>query len=101
MPSSTESPQSADARESAQAPATGRAADAAAKRSTSITRLSVNISSATTDALTEISRDKGISTTEAVRRLIGYGLVVYRAIKAGSDVLIRDGQTTERVILLD
>ncbi|MCA1671784.1 MAG: hypothetical protein LC799_06125, partial [Actinobacteria bacterium] len=52
------------------------------------TRLSVNISTATADALREVSHDKGVSMTEAVRRLIGYGIVVYRAVRDGGEVLI-------------
>lgn len=65
------------------------------------TRLSVNISAATAEALREISRDKDVSMTEAVRRLVGYGIVVYRAVRDGGDVLIRRDDKAERLILLD
>lgn len=65
------------------------------------TRLSVNISRATAEALREVSRDKDVSMTEAVRRLIGYGIVVYRAVRDGGEVLIRRDDKAERLILLD
>lgn len=65
------------------------------------TRLSVNISRATADALREVSTDKSVSMTEAVRRLIGYGIVVYRAVRDGGEVLIRRDDHAERLILLD
>lgn len=67
------------------------------------TRLSVNISQDTLVALQEIAADHGVTATEALRRLVGYGVVVYRADKAGHEVLIRRkvcGQL-ERVVLLD
>lgn len=64
-------------------------------------RISVNISQATADALALIATDKRISVTEALRRLVGYGAVVYRATREGHDVLIRRGNQTERVVLVD
>jgi hypothetical protein len=70
-------------------------------RVTKPTRLSVNISTATAEALREVSRDKGVSMTEAVRRLVGYGIVVYRAVRDGGEVLIRRDDKAERLILLD
>ena len=74
---------------------------AAQHRAPKPTRLSVNISTATADALREVSRDKGVSMTEAVRRLVGYGIVVYRAVRDGGEVLIRRDDKAERLILLD
>lgn len=79
-----------------------RPADGAAQpRTAKPTRLSVNISTATAEALREVSRDKGVSMTEAVRRLVGYGIVVYRAVRDGGEVLIRRDDNAERLILLD
>jgi len=79
-----------------------QSADGAARpRVTKPTRLSVNISTATAEALREVSRDKGVSMTEAVRRLVGYGIVVYRAVRDGGEVLIRRDDNAERLILLD
>ncbi|MGH3794017.1 MAG: hypothetical protein ACRDSP_03930 [Pseudonocardiaceae bacterium] len=71
------------------------------RRTEKPTRLSVNISKATTEALREVTKDKGISMTEAVRRLIGYGIVVYRVVRDGGEVLIRRDDKAERLILLD
>lgn len=65
------------------------------------TRLSVNISRDTVDALQFISDERGISVTEAVRRLIGYGFVVYKAIREGGEVLIRRGDKVEKIVILD
>lgn len=66
------------------------------------TRLSVNISQDTLKALEEIVNDKGISMTEAVRRLIGYGIIVHRSIRDGHDVLIRkEHNKLERVVILE
>lgn len=73
----------------------------AQRRTTKPTRLSVNISTAAAEALREVSRDKGVSMTEAVRRLVGYGIVVYRAVRDGGEVLIRRDDKAERLILLD
>lgn len=67
-----------------------------------LTRLSVNISQETLKALEEVANDKGISMTEAVRRLIGYGIIVHRSIRDGNDVLIRKGHNKlERIVILD
>jgi hypothetical protein len=71
------------------------------RRADKPTRLSVNISKATTEALREVARDKDVSMTEAVRRLIGYGIVVYRVVRDGGEVLIRRDDKAERLILLD
>lgn len=66
------------------------------------TRLSVNISQDTFEALQEVAHDKGISITEAVRRLIGYGIIVHRSTRDGHDVLIRRGHNKlERIVILD
>lgn len=64
-------------------------------------RLSVNLSPDSAAALRRVTEREGITLTEALRRLIGYGDVVYEAVKIeGSDVLIRQGDTTREVILL-
>lgn len=71
------------------------------RRTDKPTRLSVNISNATAEALREVTKDKEISMTEAVRRLIGYGILVYRVVRDGGEVLIRRDDKAERLILLD
>lgn len=65
------------------------------------TRLSVNISRSTVDALQEIASDNGITMTEAVRRLIGYGIIMYRANRDGYEVLLRRENKLEKIILVD
>lgn len=65
------------------------------------TRLSVNISRDTLDALHEIAGEKGITITEALRRLVGYGVIVYRANRDNHDVLLRRDNKTERIVVLD
>lgn len=65
------------------------------------TRLSVNISRDTVEALQEIASDKFITMTEAVRRLIGYGIIVYRANRDGHEVLLRRDGKLEKILLVD
>jgi hypothetical protein len=69
--------------------------------STKPTRLSVNISRDTLEALQEISNEKGVTITEALRRLVGYGIIVYRANRDKKDVLLRRDNKTERLVLVD
>jgi hypothetical protein len=65
------------------------------------TRLSVNISRDTFEALQEIASDKGITMTEAVRRLVGYGIIVYRASRDGYEVLLRRDGKLEKILIVD
>lgn len=65
------------------------------------TRLGVNINEETAGALREIADERGISITEAVRRLVGYGREVYRADRDGYRVLFKRGLLSERLVLLD
>ncbi|MEU5695912.1 hypothetical protein [Actinosynnema sp. NPDC020468] len=65
------------------------------------TRLSVNISPATEEALQMIVDREGVTVTEALRRLVGYGRVLYEATAVdGDELLIRRGDQTERIIIL-
>jgi hypothetical protein len=70
-------------------------------RASKPTRLSVNISRSTVDALQEVASDNGITMTEAVRRLIGYGIIMYRANRDGYEVLLRRENKLEKIILVD
>jgi hypothetical protein len=70
-------------------------------RASKPTRLSVNISQSTVEALQEIVSDKGITMTEAVRRLIGYGIVMYRANRDGYEVVLRREGKLEKIVLVD
>lgn len=65
-------------------------------------RLSVNISRDTEAALMEVSVQEDVSWTEATRRLVGYGHLVYRAVRAGREIhLVGGGKPAERVNLID
>lgn len=64
-------------------------------------RLTVNISPDTQAALQRVVKREAVTMTEALRRLIGYGDLLYREVKvAGNDVLVRHGDETRAVILL-
>jgi hypothetical protein len=65
------------------------------------TRLTVNIGQATHDALNRYMEREGATQTEALRRLVAIGDLVYQATKVdGVDVLIeRDGRL-ERIVLI-
>jgi hypothetical protein len=75
------------------------AGDASAKPK--LTRLSVNITPATQAALDRLVDREGVTVTEALRRLVGYGDLVYETTQVnGDDILIRRGETIERVVLI-
>lgn len=64
-------------------------------------RLSVNITPATQAALDRVVEREGVTVTEALRRLVGYGVLIYETTQVeGHDVLIRRGDTTERIVLV-
>ncbi len=66
-----------------------------------IKRINVAVSPDIVQAIQVVMANEKIGLTEAVRRLIGYGDFVYRAIKQnGEDVLLRKGDTTREVVLL-
>lgn len=67
---------------------------------TNVTRLTVNIGPATAKALQTVAQNEGVSVTEALRRLVGYGDLLYRAVKLDNkDVLFRDGKETQQVLI--
>ena len=64
-------------------------------------RINVNISPSTQRALEQVIDREGVTLTEAVRRLVGYGDLLYQADRVdGADVLIRSGMQVEKVVLL-
>jgi hypothetical protein len=64
-------------------------------------RINVAVNLETLQALEAVIEREGVSLTEAVRRLIGYGEVVYQAVKYdGAEVLLKTGDTTKQVIIL-
>ena len=66
-----------------------------------LARLSVNITPATQAALDRLVEREGVTVTEALRRLVGYGDLVYETTQVnGDDILIRRGETIERVVLI-
>lgn len=68
-----------------------------------LTRLHVNINADTKAALGRVVAEQGVTCTEAVRRLCGYGDVVYATVQDGGQVLLRrpvDGQWRQQRLLL-
>lgn len=68
-----------------------------------ITRVNANIGADTRRALERIIEREGLTLVEAIRRLVGYGDVVYQAIKIDNQaVLLKDKDTgeTREVMLL-
>lgn len=69
--------------------------------SNSSSKLTVNINAATEQALRHVAEREGVTMTEALRRLVSCGDLVYRATKEdNADVLIRHGKEIERIHLL-
>ncbi|MFI7676858.1 hypothetical protein [Actinophytocola sp. NPDC049390] len=61
----------------------------------------MNVTPATQAALDRLVEREGVTVTEALRRLIGYGDLVYETTQVnGDDLLIRRGDTTERIVLI-
>ncbi|WP_146060410.1 hypothetical protein [Amycolatopsis sp. CA-128772] len=66
----------------------------------SVTRLTVNIGPSTAEALRMVADNEGVTVTEALRRLVSYGELLYRAVKVdGKDVLFREGKETQQVLI--
>lgn len=65
-------------------------------------RINVAISPETIRALETVIEREGVTLTEALRRLVGYGDFVYRAVRVQGDQLVLNGTdgTREEVILL-
>ena len=69
--------------------------------SATTTRLTVNIVKSTDDALKRYAEREGVSTTQAVRRLIALGDLLYQAAKVDDvDVLIERNGRHERIVLI-
>ncbi|GAB4662175.1 hypothetical protein MOKP64_44990 [Mycobacterium avium subsp. hominissuis] len=62
-------------------------------------RLNVNLNTLTAEALQEYRVTKGISLTEAVRRLIGIGHFIFKAQQEGKEILLKKGDETQRLVL--
>ena len=65
------------------------------------TRLTVNIGQATHDALKRYAEREGVTITDAVRRMVALGDVIYGATSIdGGSVLIERGDRVERLLLI-
>lgn len=60
-------------------------------------KLNVTISPVTQAALLRVAERDGVTTTEALRRLVGYGDLVYTAHANGNHILIERGDAVERI----
>jgi len=64
-------------------------------------RINVAISPDTIRALEQVIEHEGVTLTEALRRLIGYGDFVYRAVRQRGEQLFLNGpEGTREVVLL-
>ncbi|PPK61862.1 ribbon-helix-helix protein, CopG family [Actinokineospora auranticolor] len=64
-------------------------------------RINVAITPDMVRALEAVIEREGVSLTEALRRLVGYGDFVYRSIKEeGAKVLVQTNDTMREVVLL-
>jgi hypothetical protein len=64
-------------------------------------RINVAISPDTVRALERVIECEGVTLTEALRRLVGYGDFVYRAVRQhGEQLFLNGAEGTREVILL-
>lgn len=64
-------------------------------------RINVAVSPDTVSALENVIDREGVTLTEALRRLIGYGDFVYRAVRENREQLVVKGtEGTREVVLL-
>jgi hypothetical protein len=64
-------------------------------------RINVAISPDTVRALEAVIEREGVTLTEALRRLVGYGDFVYRAVRGNQEqLLVRGPDGTREVVLL-
>lgn len=62
-------------------------------------RLSVNINTQIAELINNHMEAENVSATEAVRRLISWGNLVYQADVAGQEVIVKDGRSASRILL--
>ncbi len=63
-------------------------------------RINVAVSSDTVRALENVIEREGVTLTEALRRLVGYGDFVYRAVREDREQLIVKGPDGTREVVL-
>ncbi|HEX2130862.1 MAG TPA: hypothetical protein VHH15_04825 [Actinophytocola sp.] len=81
-------------------PAKGARTDSAATPRTEPKRINVAVSPDTVRALENVIEREGVTLTEALRRLIGYGDFVYRSVRENGEQLMVKGQDTTREVVL-
>ncbi|MFJ7210006.1 ribbon-helix-helix protein, CopG family [Amycolatopsis sp. NPDC098790] len=92
---------SAATRRDVQTPEQRQDSDGANPATQAPKRINVAVNAETIEALQKVIEREGVTLTEAVRRLIGYGEVLYRAVKEeNAEVLLKSGQNTKQVIIL-
>jgi hypothetical protein len=75
--------------------------DRIAVENTEPRRINVAISPDMVRALEHVIEREGVTLTEALRRLVGYGDFVYRAVRErGEQLLLTNADTTREVVLL-
>jgi hypothetical protein len=81
----------------------GKGAQTAAEKTPARTepkRINVAVSPDTIRALENVIDREGVTLTEALRRLVGYGDFVYRAVKDNQEQLIVKGDDGTREVVL-
>lgn len=63
-------------------------------------RINVAVSADTVRALENVIEREGVTLTEALRRLVGYGDFVYRAVREQREQLIVKGSEGSREVVL-
>jgi len=63
-------------------------------------RINVAVSPDTVSALENVIEREGVTLTEALRRLIGYGDFVYRAVRENREQLVVKGPDSAREVVL-
>lgn len=63
-------------------------------------RINVAVNEETVKVLQAMRDREGVTLTEAVRRLVGYGDVLYAAKVAGTKILLVDGERQREVVVL-
>jgi hypothetical protein len=83
--------------------AKGAPTDAAGQQTTAKAepkRINVAVSPDTVRALENVIEREGVTLTEALRRLVGYGDFVYRAVRENREQLIVKGDEGSREVVL-
>jgi hypothetical protein len=80
--------------------AKGAAAEQQTSTKTEPKRINVAVSPDTVRALENVIEREGVTLTEALRRLVGYGDFVYKAVRENREQLIVKGTEGSREVVL-